>query len=93
MFCSEEPQLSSLQKPKQKPESQFIGGKIQICCMVRMYTQEFLPPSHLYYNSFCSRKKNLLKGMLIYSFRNNFNPLSDANRAECGNHKSAPKTP
>ena len=24
-------QLSSLQKPKQKPDSQFFGGKIQIC--------------------------------------------------------------
>ena len=23
--------MSSLQKPKQKPESQFFGGKIQIC--------------------------------------------------------------
>ena len=39
--------LSCLEKPKQKPVSHFF----QICLMVRIYTQEFLPPSHLYFNT------------------------------------------
>ena len=30
-------QLSSFQKPKQKHDSQFLGGKIQICCIARFF--------------------------------------------------------
>ena len=32
-------QLSSLQKPNQKPDSQFVGGKIQICLMENIFVQ------------------------------------------------------
>ena len=34
--------MSSLQKPKQKPDFQFIGKKIQICCPVRIYTSFYI---------------------------------------------------
>ena len=34
-------QLSSLQKPEQKHDSQFLGGKIQIYCIVRFFIKPF----------------------------------------------------
>ena len=37
MFCRVLSELSPLQKPKQKHNSQFLGGKIQICCIVRSF--------------------------------------------------------
>ena len=45
-------ELSPLQKPKQKPNSQFWGGKIQICCIVRSFYKTVLPLGHLYLLSY-----------------------------------------
>ena len=37
----------SLKRPKQRPDVQFIGGIIQICCMVTIYTKNFFHQTNL----------------------------------------------
>jgi hypothetical protein len=47
VFCNEELSCLPYKKTKQKPNSQFWGRKIQICCFVRSFYKTVLPLGHL----------------------------------------------
>ena len=64
--------MSPLQKLKQKPNSQFWGGKIQICCIVRSFYKAVLPLGHLYtvyragfQGTFFLPVTDIIRGMLL----------------------------